>query len=219
MMPDGPPSSMGRPFLGGPPRRAAFAPAALRPRRFGLPYVRKNRAFGNPGPRFPVAESSRPGASPPETATAASRDGETGGGIAKTPIFPHMGRRERDGADAPGRRPDRRWGRGARPGVTRQTEDRNECLTRNIPAFRLPHAVKGAQGDFRSGLRRCPRPRRPRRARRSPGSRRRPSARRRCRRARFRAARRGASVPPCAWPPPSGRNRRGCRCPRARSAR
>ncbi len=107
MMPDGPPSSMGRPFLGGPPRRAAFAPAALRPRRFGLPYVRKNRGFGNPAPRFPAAESSRPGASPPETATAASRDGETGGDC-QNPDFPAHGEAgtRRRGRSRPTPRPE-----------------------------------------------------------------------------------------------------------------
>ena len=39
-----------RPASSAGPRRgvAIIAPAAFRPRRFGLPYVRKNRAFGNP---------------------------------------------------------------------------------------------------------------------------------------------------------------------------
>lgn len=63
--------------------------------------------------RLPAVESSRPGVSPPETAAAAPRDGEIGGGkIAKSPIFPHIGRRERDGAGASGRRPDRKRARG-----------------------------------------------------------------------------------------------------------
>lgn len=62
--------------------------------------------------RLPAAESSRPGVSPPETAAAAPRDGEIGEKIAKSPIFPHIGRRERDGAGASGQRPDRKRGRG-----------------------------------------------------------------------------------------------------------
>lgn len=78
--------------------------------RFGLPCVRKNPTFGNRPPRFPASGKLRPGASPPEIATAASCDGETRRRIAKSRIFPHMGRRERDGADASDRCTDRKKG-------------------------------------------------------------------------------------------------------------
>ena len=43
-----------------------------------------------------------------ELSAAGSREGR----VAKSPIFPHIGRRERDGAGASGQRPDRKRGRG-----------------------------------------------------------------------------------------------------------
>lgn len=61
-------------------------------------------------PRFPASGKLRPGASPPKIATAASCDGETRKRIAKSRIFPHMGRRERDGAGASDRCTDRKRG-------------------------------------------------------------------------------------------------------------
>lgn len=86
------------------PRSGRAASGSLTCGKIGLLATRPSR--------LPAVESSRPGVSPPETAAAAPRDGEMGGKIAKSPIFPHIGTRERDGAGASGRRPDRKRGRG-----------------------------------------------------------------------------------------------------------
>ena len=116
MMPDRAPSSMGVAFLGEPPRNA-FAPAALRRATPRAPYVRK----------ISFAAGSCCGKLPTWGACYAARDRDSGvrgsasGGDCKTLLQQRQ--------TPPGRRPDRRRGRGARPGVTRRTEDRNECLT------------------------------------------------------------------------------------------
>lgn len=122
---------------------------------FGLPCVRKNPTFGNRSPRITASGKLRPGASPPEIATAASCDGETRRRIAKSRIFPHMERWERDGAGRPGEtfaigkawaRIRNRWARTAhgrrapRPRGAARSPGRPLVFARILPETPLPRA-------------------------------------------------------------------------------
>lgn len=128
------------------PRSGRAASGSLTCGKIGLLATRPSR--------LPAVESSRPGVSPPETAAAAPRDGEMGGKIAKSPIFPHIGTRERDGAGASGRRPDRKRGRGTPVGRytpkgesermfhVKHSGPRRPALHPSLTTKRPPHAER-----------------------------------------------------------------------------
>lgn len=103
-----------------PPRRGAAA-QGRRDHRAGrvpaaplrAPLRAEKSGFWQPGPPgSPLWKAPDLGFRRPRPRRRRPATAKWGGKIAKSPIFPHIGTRERDGAGASGRRPDRKRGRG-----------------------------------------------------------------------------------------------------------